>query len=32
MVNIKDLDKAEVLKALWEHSHTQGKALCKHHV
>ena len=24
MVNIKDLDKAGVLKALWEHSHTQG--------
>lgn len=24
MVSIKDLDKAEVLKALWENSHTQG--------
>ena len=24
MVNIKDLEKAEVLKTLWEHSHTQG--------
>ena len=24
MVNIKDLGKAEVLKTLWEHSHTQG--------
>ena len=24
MVNIKDLNKAEVLKALWDHSHCQG--------
>jgi len=24
MINIKDLDKAEVLKALYDHSHIQG--------
>lgn len=24
MISIKNLDKAEVLKALWQHSHTQG--------
>lgn len=24
MVDIKDLDKAKVLKALWDHSHAQG--------